>query len=458
MLYGGAPSLVETESPRGEPPSQPSIRVEGLEFLRLDEDDDEHPAIAADGSSRARLHEPHEEGCVLIVDASRTRSEQLARALGRAYRVSVAHDGAAGLDLARCDQPDLVLADVKLGGLTGLELCETIKADPGALGRTPVILLSRKDELGRRIEALDLGADDYLVKPVHVEELRTRVRNLVRVRRQERELLDALRALEERDSILTQDLMQARELQQSVLPPTPRHPALAVEATYQPADLVGGDFYDFYELPGGGLRIFLADAPGHGVRASLMTMSIKSEYEVAKRQAARPDAVLTALNERYVSTYANVGLQFTAICLDVDLAAGKIRWSTAAHPAPVLLAALGGARELGGGGTYVGVTEHATYSLHEATFAQGDAIYVYTDGITEQSNGEGEAFGEERLFAALEEARRRGRTAGSVVSQRLALFAGLTPPYDDVTLVGVHAVTRGTRSSVPPPADTPRSP
>ncbi|MBD2234888.1 response regulator transcription factor [Phormidium tenue] len=103
------------------------------------------------------------------------------------YRVSVAHDGIAGLVLARESTPDLAILDWMLPGLTGVELCRRLRATGSSL---PVILLTAKDEISDRVTGLDAGADDYVVKPFSIEELLARVRaHLRRVQEPNLEIL-----------------------------------------------------------------------------------------------------------------------------------------------------------------------------------------------------------------------------------------------------------------------------
>ncbi|OWY63781.1 DNA-binding response regulator [cyanobacterium TDX16] len=89
------------------------------------------------------------------------------------YRVSVAHDGMAGLTLARETSFELAILDWMLPGLTGVELCRRLRATGNKI---PVILLTARDEVGDRVAGLDAGADDYVVKPFSIEELLARIR------------------------------------------------------------------------------------------------------------------------------------------------------------------------------------------------------------------------------------------------------------------------------------------
>ncbi|MBW4692761.1 MAG: response regulator transcription factor [Lyngbya sp. HA4199-MV5] len=93
--------------------------------------------------------------------------------ISEGYRVSVAHDGMAGLTLAREAMPDIAILDWMLPGLSGLELCRRLRSTGTKI---PVILLTARDEVGDRVAGLDAGADDYVVKPFSIEELLARVR------------------------------------------------------------------------------------------------------------------------------------------------------------------------------------------------------------------------------------------------------------------------------------------
>ena len=203
------------------------------------------------------------------------------------------------------------------------------------------------------------------------------------------------------------------------------------------AELVRGDIYDLQALDGGRLRVFLADAAGHGVQASLTTMLIKSEYESSKRNDAPPAEVLARLNDRIARTYSSLGMRFTAACFEIDMRQRRVRYASGAHPAPMLVHH-GHASELEASGPFLGLMSGVGFEQFEAPFGPGDRLYLYTDGITEEWNAAGDDFGEERLRQALERAAEQGALAGSIVYDDVSRFIeGGTAQYDDMTLVGV---------------------
>lgn len=116
---------------------------------------------------------------ILVIDDEKSITNFLRRGLSyEGYTVDVAQDGAEGLRLAREAWPDLVVLDVMLPGMDGLEVCRRLRAG----GDVPVLMLTARDEVADRVAGLETGADDYLVKPFAFEELLARIRALLRRR------------------------------------------------------------------------------------------------------------------------------------------------------------------------------------------------------------------------------------------------------------------------------------
>ncbi|MEX2559052.1 MAG: ATP-binding protein [Pirellulales bacterium] len=124
---------------------------------------------------------------VLVVDDTPEVRALIANVLSDQYRVLLAQDGAEGLEVARGSSPDLIISDVMMPVMDGYEFCRRIKDDP-ATAHIPFVMLTAKADKAMKIEGLDSGADDYLVKPFDTDELRARARSLVKLRRLHREL------------------------------------------------------------------------------------------------------------------------------------------------------------------------------------------------------------------------------------------------------------------------------
>jgi len=118
---------------------------------------------------------------ILVIDDEPKIVDFIRRGLTyEGYAVDVAYDGQSGLDKAGREPPDLVMLDVMMPGLDGLEVCRQLRASPN--GDVPILMLTAKDAVPDRVAGLDAGADDYLVKPFAFNELLARIRALLRRR------------------------------------------------------------------------------------------------------------------------------------------------------------------------------------------------------------------------------------------------------------------------------------
>ena len=156
-------------------------------------------AAAADSAARPRADE---RPLVLIVDDSADLRHYLRHCLQADYRLLLAADGTLGLARAQAALPDLIVSDLMMPGLDGLELCERLKTDERT-SHIPVVLLTALGSEASRLAGLELGADDYLTKPFRPAELLARVRNLIAGRRQLRQRFGREMTLQPRDIALT---------------------------------------------------------------------------------------------------------------------------------------------------------------------------------------------------------------------------------------------------------------
>ncbi len=233
---------------------------------------------------------------------------------------------------------------------------------------------------------------------------------------------------------LEQDLAQAREFQQRLLRQHPDLPGVELDVLYQPVDQVGGDVYQLHVLSDGSLRVFVADAVGHGVQASLTTMLIVSEYE-ATRHLRSPAAALAALNDSLVGKFAHARVQFTAACVDVRFREREIVFAAAGHPPPCVVRA-GVFEELEASGPILGLVPGISIPEGTVDLADGDRLLVFTDGCTEVFDGSA-AFGDEGLARTTLEAIASKVSVTEQLAKALAEFTRGKPLPDDATLLSV---------------------
>ncbi len=210
----------------------------------------------------------------------------------------------------------------------------------------------------------------------------------------------------ERLTALEKELSIAKNIQLATLPENyPRIPGLTVHGRYVPMDAIGGDFYDFFEA-GDGLGVLIADVCGHGVPAALGASMVKVAFAGQYLHARRPDRLLDFMNNTLIDRMSNGFV--TASYLFLDLRSRRLSLSAAGHP-PVLLHHRNGGRpegepdirELSVRGIGIGIKREYEYRLMETDVHPGDRLVMYTDGIIECRNRDGEMFGEDRFHDLL---------------------------------------------------------
>ena len=203
------------------------------------------------------------------------------------------------------------------------------------------------------------------------------------------------------------ELAMAADIQENaiprVFPPFPSEKRIDLYASMKPAREVGGDFYDFYFTGTGRLAFLVADVSDKGVPAALFMMRAKTLLKNLA-QSGRPlvDAVTEANDGLCEGNAANMFV--TSWIGVIELDTGLVRYVNAGHNPPIVLRAKDGSASYlrSRPGLVLGAMPGARYRAGEVALEPGDAIYLYTDGITEQPDGRGELFGEERLRAGLE--------------------------------------------------------
>ncbi|MBP7693858.1 MAG: SpoIIE family protein phosphatase [Anaerolineales bacterium] len=241
---------------------------------------------------------------------------------------------------------------------------------------------------------------------------------------------------------LEEDLAVAREIQLSLLPEhSPRVAGWEFAAAYQAARLVGGDLYDFIELPGQPARLglLIADVSGKGAAAALFMAHSRAVIRAAALTEAGPAATLAAANAAILKD--NHTCQFvSAFYARLDPGGGRLTYANAGHNRPLWWhAATGDFSELGGRGTVLGLLPAIELEEFEIAPAPGDLVLSYTDGITEAINPAEELFGEARLRAvvAAVEPKTPERVVAAIL-EAVRAFSGPAPQADDYTLVVAH--------------------
>lgn len=265
--------------------------------------------------------------------------------------------------------------------------------------------------------------------------------NLVldKIRTNIKEKEDLTKQLELNLNLIQSDLSTARKIQSSILSQADRKMGeLEITVRYLPLTEVGGDFFDITELRPGLVRVFLADATGHGVQAALITMAIKTIYESLKRGVYSVHELLYYLNNEFLHSFQNLNQFFTCIIVDIDTNKNKIRYSSAGHP-PQFLIHKNEILKLEKTGRIVGALTKTQYTSREEEFHLDSGLLLFTDGLTEEWNAEKDEFGEERVEELIKNS--KSIPIGQYVDEILRAqkrFMGGIPAQDDISMIGIH--------------------
>ncbi|WP_235824002.1 PP2C family protein-serine/threonine phosphatase [Falsiruegeria mediterranea] len=348
---------------------------------------------------------------VLVVDDSRLQRRILVSSLKKwGFEVIEADCGEAALEICQTSPPDLILSDWVMPGMSGLEFCKAVRELPND-AYSYFILLTSKSEKNEIAQGLDAGADDFLIKPVSSDELRARISAGDRILGMQRELSKKNRMIEEAldelkvaHDAIDKDLMQARKIQESLVPELTREfGSSRVSLLLKPCGHIGGDLVGMFSPGVNRLGFYSIDVSGHGITSAMMTARLGSylsstyfEQNVAMEKRfnrfyalRKPEEVAASLNSRLI---ADTGIEeyFTMVYAIVDLRSGLLRMVQAGHPHPLVLRRDGRAEFVGEGGVPIGLLPDIPYTQFETQLNPGDRLLLYSDGFTEcrLSNGE----------------------------------------------------------------------
>ncbi|MBW4519169.1 MAG: SpoIIE family protein phosphatase [Scytolyngbya sp. HA4215-MV1] len=407
---------------------------------------------------------------ILVVDDVEANRDLLSRRLERqGYLVTVAEDGRQAIALVQSQHFDLILCDIFMPEVDGYEVLAYVKTDP-SLRHIPVIVVTALNEVESVVRCIELGAEDYLLKPFNPTILKARVNACLEKKRwhdQEQAYLKQLQAeqatVEERTRQLAQanaeilalndrlkaenfrlsaELDVTRRLQQMILPrqsELEQISELDIAGFMEPADEVGGDYYDVVQHDGK-IKIAIGDVTGHGLESGVvMIMAQAAVRTLIANGEADPIKFLNTINRviydntRRMRSHKNM----TLVLLEYE--AGVLKLS-GQHEELIIIRADGKVELIDtiDLGFPLGLEPEISSFVAETQvqLKSGDMAVLYTDGITEAMNIQKEQYGAERLYTLLSQHRQRSATeVYQMVIEDVRQHIGNEKLFDDLTLV-----------------------
>jgi phosphoserine phosphatase RsbU/P len=348
----------------------------------------------------------------------------------------MANNGQEALDNLRSAPYDLVLLDIMMPVMGGIEALTLIKAD-NDLRNIPVIVVSAIDDVDNVVKCIELGAEDYLFKPVNKVILNARISACLekkRLRDQEQEYIQHVKM----------EFELGRQIQADFLPgDLPEISGWEHAVSFHPAFEVAGDFYDVFLLGKTKLCLVIADVCGKGLGAALFMALVRSLTRAFAEQTgggSRDILQAVQLTNSYITRHHRHRKSYMFATLFfgvVDTDTGVMDYITAGHYPPLVISAGGAISSLELCGPALGITGDTTFEIKSVTLSRGDSFFAYTDGVTEAKNAAEELFTQARLLSILQTPAAGVQVILERIEESMKVYTKGTEPSDDITMIAV---------------------
>ena len=352
------------------------------------------------------------------------------------FEFAFAHNGEEALDLLQNDATiDIVLSDINMPVMDGLTLLTKLN-EVNRLLKT--IMVSAYGDMQNIRTAMNRGAFDFVTKPIDFHDLEITINKTLD---QVLALKQAVQVREELSAI-QQELGIAARIQQAILPkkfpPFPGRKEFSIFAEMIPAREVGGDFYDFFLIDDERLGFVIGDVSGKGVPAAIFMAVSRTLLRATALQGLAAGDCLQYTN-KVLSAQSNAAMFVTIFYGILHTRTGEVDFSIGGHNPPYVFSQDQVREVAASGGTIVGIMDHAHYQTERLKLQPGEAILLFTDGVTEAEEIGGGQFSEQRLETALRSigGQPLEEVARSIISDVKAFSTG-APQSDDITLLAVR--------------------
>ncbi|MEE8261221.1 MAG: SpoIIE family protein phosphatase [Gammaproteobacteria bacterium] len=375
---------------------------------------------------------------VLAVDDTPENLDVVKGILVPEYTVKVAPNGKVALKIAQSQAPDLILLDIMMPEMDGYEVCRRLKSN-STTADIPVIFLTAKDQTADEAEGFDLGAADYILKPVNPQILHARVATHVALKQRTDALQEATRALERANARMEQELNAGKDIQNSMLPGSlPETDEITLFAQMNAAREVGGDFFDYFFISEDELYFCLGDVAGKGVASGLFMAMTKTLLKSRAADDCQPASIMTRVNNELSAD--NPSCMFITVFLGIlNTRSGELVYTNAGHNPPLVIRNGGAVEKVGDvHGPIVGVIQEFAYKHSTLHLQQSDVLLVFSDGVTEAMNPADELYSDQRLESFVGEQGNIGPEELIIrVRQSVDEFADGAEQSDDITLLAI---------------------
>jgi phosphoserine phosphatase RsbU/P len=380
---------------------------------------------------------------ILIVHDERRHRNALVDLLKPDYEIVVATSREEALAaVCTADPPDLILLDIAAPGIKGPEICRHLKS-ADITRAIPVIFITDKGEINEECSYLEIGAVDYITKPVYPPIVKARVKTHLALKRSKEELQKAYKKIASYKNKLKDELNVGRKIQMSLTPSEfpafPDNDEFDIYATLQPAPEFGGDFYDFFFIGEDRFCFCIGDVSGDGVPAASFMSIAKSVIKSRAGDDFSTASILTHANEELCGI--NKAATFATLFMGIlNIKTGALIYTNAGHKPPCLKSGEGSLEMLDRlHGPVLGTVRGLVYKEDKTVLAKNDTLLTYTDGITEARDTANNLFSDRRLleFMSSHEFKTVEDLVQSAMSE-VKRFENEADQLDDMTVLAVQ--------------------
>ncbi len=344
------------------------------------------------------------------------------------YDIITAMDGESGLAEAIDKTPDLILLDIMMPKMDGLEVCRRLKGD-SSLPFMPIIMVTAKADSKDIVAGLEAGGDEYLTKPVDHAALVARVKSMLRIKSLHDRVL-------EQSAQLKHQLKTATKIQSLFWPDIPELEAGShIWALSTPAAYIGGDLYDIISMPDKSLLVYVADVSDKGVPAALIMAALSTKIKSESRIHKDVDKLLETINNSLHKLISKEGYFATIVLIRYWPNSGIMQFSVGGHLQPLWIAG----NEIGYfpqvGGISLGIMPDVPYEVKEIILSPGESVLLYTDGVIEAENVNKEMYGHDRMSDYIKNS--KGPPWGEGLNNEIKKWRGNAKINDDLTLLEI---------------------
>ena len=378
---------------------------------------------------------------ILVVDDTPENLDVVKGILKEDYTLFLAVNGNLALKIAKAQKPDLILLDIMMPEIDGYEVLRRLKQDE-EINSIPVIFLTAKTEIEDERKGLELGAVDYIMKPISPPILSARIRTQLRLKQINQELVNEIHERMRVQEMLQRDLNEAAEYVKALLPNPIQEEKVTIDWRFEPCSSLGGDAFGYHWIDDDNLAIYLIDVAGHGVGAALLSASVINTLRsktLPDTNFHQPSQVLFALNKAFPDEQNNY-MFFTMWYGVFNKADATLTYSSGGHPPAFLLndevKEADKVNPLQTRGIAIGTFPEFQFQQDTARIEAPSRLYIFSDGVFEIKTND--KYWELDEFKAFLQNLRGGRVSILEQLQKHTRSLSVTPDLeDDYTIIEV---------------------